>query len=86
MYPYISLQNLSRNECIKKYYFDKQISINNYFRFYYCKINKFLDGHFGFLLIKSNNSLYFFINKRYSWYFSKKLKLAKMNGYKIRII
>lgn len=59
LYLYIALKNFSSNKCIKKYYFDKHISIDNCFRFCYCEIDTSLDSYFGFLPVRSNNSLYF---------------------------
>ena len=86
LYPYVALQDLPGNKCTKEYYFDKQISIDNCFGFYYCEIDAPLDGYFGLLPVRSNNGLYFPVGKWYGWYFSEELKLAKMNGYKIRVI
>ena len=66
------------------FFTDKQ-EIEDLFGFY-CGIKTPLNSYLGLLAVRGKSGLTFPLSKWEGWYFSEKLKFAKENGYKIKVI
>lgn len=85
LYPFVALQGMPGIYCIKKDLINKDVDINNLFGFFYCDIES-NNNYLSLLPVRDESGLIYPLGKWKGWYFSKKLKYAKSNGYKINVI
>ena len=85
LYPFVALQDMPGIQCIKKFFINKSVDIDNLFGFFYCEIET-NNNYLGLLPVRDESGLIFPNGKWRGWYFSEELKYAKANGYKIKVI
>lgn len=85
LYPYVALNPM----CGNKYTFiesmSDNISLNDLFGFFYCKIEA-KSNYLGLLPLRTKTGLLMPIGEWEGWYFSEELKFAAENGYKITVV
>lgn len=86
LYPYAALQDMPGLSCTKISFYENNQEIDNLFGYFYCSIEAPLDGYLGILPLRIDTGLIFPLGKWEGWYFSEKLKFAKENGYKIKVL
>lgn len=66
--------------------YEKGVSINDVFGFFYCSIETPLDLYIGLLPVKNDKGIELPLGTWKGWYFSEELKFAQDNGYKITVL
>ena len=86
LYPFAALSSMPGLNCNKMDFIDNPYTdLDELFGFFYCDITTPINNYLGLLPIINKTGIEFPLGSWHGWYFSEELKLAKKNGYKIKI-